>query len=197
MNVKLAFALLLLGLSLGVWTVLGRSGDPEPKTGSPSTVDGDKAHIPAPEFADVTDWVNTKPLKLADQKGKVVVVHFWTNACINCIHNYPHYRAWTEKYKDNKDLVIVGVHSPEFDAEKDVDRIKDRATKNRLLFAIAVDNEWTNWKAWGNRSWPSVYLVDKAGYVRHRWEGELGEDGYKKVTKQIDGLLAEGPEKGK
>ena len=89
------------------------------------------------------------------------------------------------------DLVIVGIHTAEFDAEKDVDRIKDRAAKNHLTFAIAVDNKGANWKAWGNRYWPCIYLVDKAGKIRYRWEGELGDDGYKKVTAQIDKLLAE------
>jgi thiol-disulfide isomerase/thioredoxin len=127
----------------------------------------------------------------------VVVIHFWTNGCINCIHNYPHYRAWQDKYKDNKNLVIVGVHTPEFDAERDSDRIKDRAVKNGLKFPIAVDNDSATWKAWGNRYWPSVYLVDKAGKVRHRWEGELGDEGYKTMTGFIDGLLAEQPASGK
>src|ERR1700683_3970077 len=94
MNVKRIAAIVLLGASLGVWAAIGRGGD------------RDKAPA-APEFTGVTEWINSKPLKLADQKGKVVVVHFWTNGCINCIHNYPHYRAWQDKYKDNKNLVIV------------------------------------------------------------------------------------------
>jgi thiol-disulfide isomerase/thioredoxin len=125
---------------------------------------------------------------MAGQKSKVVVIHFWTNGCSNCIHNYPHYRAWQDKYKDNKNLLIIGIHTPEFDAEKDVGRIKERMAKNKLTFAVAVDNEGSNWKAWGNRYWPSVYLVDKAGNIRYRWEGELGDDGYKSVTGRIDEL---------
>ena len=145
----------------------------------------------------MTDRVNTKPLKLADQKGKVVVLHFWTHGCVNCVNNYPHYRAWQEKYKDAKDLLLVGVHTPEFDAEKDVDRIKERMTKNKLAFAVAVDNDGATWKAWGNRYWPCVYLVDKAGRVRYRWEGELGDGGAKKMAGLIDALLAEQPPAGK
>src|SRR5262245_1819330 len=85
--------------------------------------------VPAPELQGVTDWVNSKPLKLADQRGKVVVLHFWTHGCINCVHNYPHYKSWAEKFKD-KDFVMVGVHTPEFDAEKDVDRIRAKAKEN-------------------------------------------------------------------
>jgi hypothetical protein len=78
-----------------------------------------------------------------------------------------------------------------------VDRIKDRALKNRLTFPIAVDNDQANWKAWGNRYWPCVYLVDKTGAIRQRWAGELGDDGFKKITTQIDELLAEQPSQGK
>lgn len=153
--------------------------------------------VPAPELTEVADWINSKPLKLADQKGKVVVVHFWTHGCINCIHNYPHYRGWSAKYKDNKDWLMVGIHTPEFDAEKDIDQIKAKAKKNDLTYAIAVDNKQANWKAWRNQYWPCVYLVDKTGNVRYRWAGELGDEGYKDFTKLIDGLLAEKPTKGK
>jgi thiol-disulfide isomerase/thioredoxin len=186
MNAKNAVAVILLGLSLGFWVGFGHGGD---RPGG--TAGGDKAPVAAPEFTGVTEWLNTKPLKLADQKGKVVVVHFWTNGCINCIHNYPHYRAWQDKYKDEKNFLIVGIHTPEFDAEENVDRIKERMTKNRLTFAVAVDNDSANWKAWGNQYWPCVYLVDKTGNVRQRWEGELGAEGYKSMTDQIDKLLAE------
>jgi len=177
MNVKPIVAVVLLAVPLGIWTAIGRGRD------------GDKAPA-APEFTGVTEWINSKPLKLADQKGKVVIVHFWTNGCINCIHNYPHYRAWQDKYRDNKNLVIVGIHTPEFDAEKNVAGLKEKAAKNGLKVAIAVDNDRATWKAWGNRYWPCVYLVDKVGNVRQRWEGELGVDGYKSMTEQIDKLLA-------
>jgi peroxiredoxin len=187
---KLAIALILLiGLTAGLWVVFSHAGGPYPDPGG-STADRDKT-VAAPEFIGVTEWINSKPLKLADQKGKVVVVHFWTNGCINCIHNYRHYRAWEDKYKNEKNFRMIGVHTPEFDAEKNLDRIKERMAKNKLTFAVAVDNEGANWKAWGNRYWPCIYLVDKTGSIRHWWEGELGDDGYKKATAQIDELLAE------
>ncbi len=197
MSAKRTIAVVLLGLTLGIRTVHSRGGDPEPNPTRAATGNEDKPYGAGPEFSGVTEWVNSKPLKLADQKGKVVVVHFWTNGCINCVHNYPHYRAWTKKYKDNTDVIIVGIHTPEIDAEKNVDRIKERAKKNDLTFAIAVDNDGANWKAWSNRYWPCSYLVDKAGNVRHRWEGELSDDEYKKITRQIEDLLAEKSPKGK
>lgn len=170
---------ILLALGLGACAATGRGDDEKPKP------------VPAPEFTGVTEWLNAKPLKMADQKGKVVVVHFWTNGCVNCVHNYPHYRAWQDKYKDAKDFLLVGVHTPEFDAEKDAARIKERMAKHKLTFAVAVDNGGANWKAWGNRYWPCVYVVDKTGHVRNYWEGELGDDGAKKFTARIDELLAE------
>jgi peroxiredoxin len=146
---------------------------------------------PAPEFAGISDWLNAKELKIADQKGKVVVVHFWTNGCYNCVNNYPHYRAWQEKYKDTKDYVMVGVHTPEFASEKDLDRLKDRIAKNKLTFAVAVDNDSKTWTAWGNEYWPCVYLVDKVGNIREKWVGELQDAGFKTMTAKIDELLKE------
>jgi peroxiredoxin len=176
MNIQRAIGIgLLLAISIGFCVLAG--GLVEPNS--------------APEFTGVTSWLNSGPLKLADLKGKVVVVHFWTNGCINCIHNYPHYRAWQNRYKDEKSFQLIGIHTPEFDAEKNVDRIKNRLAQNQLTFPVAVDNDRANWKAWGNRFWPCIYLVDRRGTVRHRWEGELGDEGYKKVTAQIDELLAE------
>ena len=190
-------AVVLLGLGFGIWAAACHSSDRESKPGLLAGASRAQLPIRAPEFAAMTSWLNSNPLKLADQNAKVVIVHFWTNGCINCIHNYPHYRAWAEKYKADHDLVIVGIHTAEFDAEKDLDRIKDQAAKNHLTFPIAVDNEGANWKAWDNRYWPCIYLVDKAGNVRYRWEGELGAEGYKKVTGQIDELLAEPSATGK
>jgi thiol-disulfide isomerase/thioredoxin len=191
MNAKGAGTIVLLvGLSL-VCVVAGFSLARRPDPGAPPAADGAAPVVAAPELTGVTAWVNSTPFKLADLKGKVVVVHFWTNGCINCVHNYPHYRAWQDRYKDEKGLQIVSVHTPEFEAEKNVDRIKERMAKNKLTFPVAVDNDGATWKAWGNRYWPSIYLVDKTGAVRSRWEGELGDDGYRKVTTQIDELLAE------
>ena len=182
MNAKLVVPALILlvaaGLSLGVARTAPPPGTPE------------VAPL-APEFTGVSQWLNTKPLKLADQKGKVVLVHFWTNGCFNCVNNYPHYRELQSRYQDAKDFLIVGVHTPEFDAEKNVDRIKERMKKNGLTFAVAVDNDTATWKAWGNRYWPCAYLVDKSGHVRQKFEGEFGEAGAKRVVTAIDALRAE------
>jgi thiol-disulfide isomerase/thioredoxin len=147
----------------------------------------------APEFARGTKWLQSKPLTLASLRGKVVVVHFWTFGCINCIHNYPAYKAWQEKYA-GKGVTIVGIHTPEFEHEADLKKVLARAKKNGLKFPIAVDNDGKNWKNWKNRYWPSIYLIDKKGRIRYRWEGELDSEttkGEKLMRKRIGELLAE------
>jgi thiol-disulfide isomerase/thioredoxin len=149
---------------------------------------------PAPEFSAGLEWLQGGPLKLADLQGRVVVVHFWTNGCLNCIHNYPVYRAWQEKY-DAKKVSIIGVHTPEFAREAAPDLIKKKAAANSLKFPIVLDPESKVWKAWGTQYWPSIYLVDKKGGVRYRWEGELHLDtpDGKQFAARIDELLDEKP----
>ena len=151
--------------------------------------------VPAPELAGISAWVNSEPIKLADAKGKVVVLHFWTHGCINCIHNYPHMKAWHEKFAA-KDVLVLGVHTPEFPAEKNLDRIKKKVKENDLKFPIAVDNGGKTWTTWDNRWWPCVYLIDKNGDVRYRWDGELNGGAAKGeaiMRKKIEELLAEKP----
>ena len=147
----------------------------------------------APEFARSTQWLQSKPLTLASLRGQVVVVHFWTFGCINCIHNYPAYKAWQQKYA-GKGVTIVGIHTPEFPGEADAKRIQAKAEENGLKFPIAVDNGGENWKNWKNRYWPSIYLIDKKGQVRYRWEGELDSattEGERLMRKRIEELLTE------
>jgi peroxiredoxin len=148
---------------------------------------------PAPEFREVTAWLNSEPLSMAKLRGKVVVVHFWTNGCYNCVNNYPHYKAWQNRYT-HKDVVIIGIHTPETPGERDIGRIKAQAAQHGLKFPIAVDNSMANWNAWENRCWPTVYVVDRHGIVRYGWEGELsykGAAGEETVRKVIDALLLE------
>jgi thiol-disulfide isomerase/thioredoxin len=154
----------------------------------------EKEPTAAPEFTGTTQWLQSKPLTVAALRGQVVVVHFWTFGCINCIHNYPVYRTWQEKY-DGKGVTIVGIHTPEFQREADVKQVQAKAEQNRLKFPIAVDSDQSNWKNWKNRYWPSIYLVDKQGQVRYHWDGELDLDKAegRQFAAHIDALLAEKP----
>lgn len=150
--------------------------------------------LKAPEFVDSKEWINAKvPVTLEQSRGKVIVVHFYAHGCINCIHNYPWYREWHEAYRD-KDFVMVGIHTPETEAERDPAGVRRKATSEKLNFPILVDGEGMNWNAWGNSMWPSVYLIDKRGYVRNFWPGELnwqGNEGEKFMRGRIEALLTE------
>ena len=128
--------------------------------------------VAAPELKGIDDWVNSNPFTLKDQKGKVVILHFWTFGCINCIHNYPAYAAWHKDFSE-KGVTVLGVHTPEFDGEKVVDKIKAKVKDNKIEYPIAIDNGRKTWQAWENQFWPAVYLIDKRGDVRFRWYGEL------------------------
>ena len=150
----------------------------------------EEARTAAPEFAPGTEWLQSAPLTIASLRGQVVIVHFWTFGCINCIHNYPAYKAWQKEY-GGKGVTIIGIHTPEFAGEADVERVRARAEQHGLKFPIAVDNNGLNWKNWNNRFWPSVYLIDKNGRVRYRWEGELDSPGERLMRQRIDELLAE------
>jgi thiol-disulfide isomerase/thioredoxin len=147
-----------------------------------------------PEFPPGAEWLQSKPIKLADLRGRVVIVHFWTFGCSNCIHNYPVYKIWQEKYPE-KDLTIVGVHTPEFAHEANGTRVETKARENGLKFPIVIDNDQAIWNRWNNRYWPSVYLIDRQGRLRYHWEGELhlAESAGRKFAGRIDELLAEKP----
>jgi peroxiredoxin len=147
----------------------------------------------APEFVAVEEWINSPPLKLADLRGKVVVIHFFAFQCSNCHNNFPWYRQWVDELA-GKDVAIIGIHTPETGAEADNNLLKAALVEHDLKFPVAVDKSKRNWEAWHNGIWPSVYLVDKQGRLRSWWYGELnwqGAGGQERMRKQIDQLLAE------
>jgi peroxiredoxin len=159
-----------------------------------------KARPPELEERSEAEWINSPRLKLSELRGQVVVLHFWTFGCINCAHNYPAYKAWQEKYA-KKRVTIIGVHTPETARERDLTSIRKSAEKNGLKYPIVVDKDGKTWAAWGNRWWPSTCLIDKQGFVRYRWDGELnwkGTKGEAVMRKKIEQLLAEdGPQTDK
>lgn len=143
------------------------------------------------------EWINSKPLKLSDLRGKVVVLHFWTFGCINCIHNQPHYKNWHKTYAE-KGVTVIGVHTPETEGERNIDSLRNSVEEKGLKYPIVLDNDKKIWDAWDNRWWPCTYLIDKHGIVRYRWDGELNwkkAKGEAIMRKKIEQLLAEpGPE---
>lgn len=153
--------------------------------------------LPAPEFAGVTEWVNSEPLQLSQLRGKVVLVHFWAFGCSNCIHDHDKYLKFHDQF-NKRGLVVVGIHTPETSAEREIENVKQKVKDAGYKHAIAIDNDSAMWKAWRNRLWPSMYLIDKNGNARFAWEGELaweGAEGPRIMAEKIEELLAEKPEK--
>jgi thiol-disulfide isomerase/thioredoxin len=153
-----------------------------------------QAAYKAPELIDTGEWINaTKPLQIEKLQGKVVVVHFYASGCINCIHNYPSYRQWQEAFKSD-DVQLIGIHTPETEGERVTKTVRQKAAAEKFTFPILIDGKSQNWNAWGNSMWPSVYVLDKRGYLRNFWPGELkwqGAEGDKFLTERIEKLIAE------
>jgi thiol-disulfide isomerase/thioredoxin len=148
-------------------------------------------HLPIegdlPSLCRANEWLNSQPLTVAGLRGKVVLIQFWTYTCINWLRTLPFARAWAEKYKD-QGLVMIGVHSPEFAFEKNVDNVRRAAKDMKVDYPIVIDSDHAIWRAFKNEYWPSLYFVDAKGQIRHH---QFGEGEYEQAEKVIQQLLAE------
>ena len=142
--------------------------------------------VSAPEIISPT-WINSQPLKMEELRGKVVMVEFWTFGCWNCRNIEPYVKQWHKKYEKDG-LVVIAVHSPEFDHEKEIDRVKDYVEDNNITYAVPIDNEFRNWRKYHNRYWPTLYVIDKQGSIQYT---RIGEGAYEQTEKTIQRLLAE------
>jgi len=138
-------------------------------------------------FAGAITWLNSQPLTPEALRGKVVLVDFWTYTCINWQRTEPYVRAWAEKYKD-QGLVVIGVHTPEFGFEKNIDNIRPALKMFRIDYPVAVDSDYAIWKAFGNQYWPAIYIADGNGRIRHH---QFGEGEYERTEAVIQQLLRE------
>jgi cytochrome c biogenesis protein CcdA/thiol-disulfide isomerase/thioredoxin len=186
-----AFALLgLFGFNIGEWVV-----SPSTNVAPPAVADATpelmaetavaQIQTPAPEIAGITQWLNSDPLTIAQLKGKVVLVDFWTYTCINCIRTLPYIESWYEKYKD-QGLVVIGVHSPEFPFEGKPDNVKVAIKKFGISYPVAMDNDYGTWNAYHNKYWPAHYLIDRNGMIV---DTHFGEGGYSETENKIRALL--------
>ena len=139
-----------------------------------------------PSLGGATAWLNSQPLTPAGLRGKVVLVQFWTYTCVNWRRTLPYVREWSEKYKD-KGLVVIGVHTPEFPFEKNVDNIRRETKAMRVDYPIAVDSDYGVWRAFNNEYWPALYLVDPQGHIRYH---HFGEGEYEQSERMIQQLLS-------
>ena len=146
----------------------------------------------APEF-DVDTWINGSKVTLSELTGKVTVVHFYAFGCGNCIRTLPYYNKWHYLFPSDV-FQIVGIHRPETQQERDIDKVKKKAAEAGIEYPVAIDNESLMWNAWANCIWPSIYLLDKNGYVRYWWYGELnwqGAESEKYLRNKIQELIDE------
>lgn len=147
----------------------------------------------APEFVAVEHWLNSPPLTMQALRGQVVLVHFYAFECHNCHANFDVYQRWHKELTD-QGVVVVGIQTPETAHERDPEAVKSAAQQRELEFPILIDIESKNWKAYGNTMWPTVYVIDKQGYIRHWWQGELrwkGTAGDQTIEAIVQHLLKE------
>jgi thiol-disulfide isomerase/thioredoxin len=140
-----------------------------------------------PSLGGATAWLNSAPLAAADLRGNVVLIDFWTYTCINWLRTLPYVRAWAEKYRDHG-VVVIGVHSPEFSFEHNLENVRRAARDMRVSYPIAIDNDYAIWSAFDNHYWPALYLVDAQGHIRYH---HFGEGQYEMSEMILQQLLAE------
>ena len=140
-----------------------------------------------PSFEGANGWLNSQPLTPSALRGKVVVVQFWTYTCINWLRTQAHFRAWGQRYRD-QGLVTIGVHTPEFKFEHDLDNVRWAVEARKIDYPVAVDNDFKVWRAFANNYWPALYFVDVEGRIRHH---RFGEGDYERSEMVIRQLLTE------
>ncbi len=145
-----------------------------------------------PSLEGATGWLNSEPLSPESLRGNVVLVDFWTYTCINWLRTLSYVRAWAQKYEDHG-LVVIGVHTPEFPFERDIDNVREAARQMGVEYPIALDSNYAVWRAFSNQYWPAVYIADAEGRIRHH---QFGEGGYEECEGVVQRLLGEAGREG-
>jgi thiol-disulfide isomerase/thioredoxin len=138
-----------------------------------------------PSLGGATGWLNSEPLGPAELRGRVVLVNFWTLTCINWLRQEPYVRAWSQAYRDDG-LVVIGVHTPEFSFEHNIDGVRQATVERAIDYPVAVDNDYELWSAFANHYWPALYFVDRDGVIRDQ---HFGEGRYEESERVIQALL--------
>ena len=143
----------------------------------------ERVHMPS--LGGATEWLNSEPLGPAELRGHVVLVNFWTLTCINWLRQEPYVRAWSQAYRDDG-LIVIGVHTPEFSFEHEIDRVRQATEERAIDYPVAVDNDYEIWSAFDNHYWPALYFVDADGIIR---DHHFGEGRYEQSERVIQRLL--------
>jgi thiol-disulfide isomerase/thioredoxin len=147
-----------------------------------------RVHIPSLDGA--TEWLNSEPLGPADLRGHVVLVNFWTLTCINWLRQEPYVRAWSQAYRRDG-LVVIGVHTPEFSFEHEIDRVRQASKERGIDYPVAVDNDYEVWSAFDNRYWPALYFIDDEGIIRDQHFGEGRYEQFERIIQRLLGVERE------
>ena len=148
----------------------------------------DRVHIPS--LGGATEWLNSEPLDPAGLRGKVVLANFWTWTCINWLRQEPYVRAWSRAYRDDG-LIVIGVHTPEFSFEHDIDGVRRAVEVREIDYPVAVDNDYSVWSAFANHYWPALYFVDREGVIRDQHFGEGRYEESERVIQELLGIERE------
>jgi thiol-disulfide isomerase/thioredoxin len=140
-----------------------------------------------PDFQGISEWLNSSPLTVTSLKGSVVLVQFWTFACINCQRTLPYVVQWHRQY-GAQGLKVIGIHTPEFAYEREVNNVKRAVQQRQITYPVAIDNDYKTWNAYGNNYWPHLYLADRQGVRRY---DHIGEGSYDETEQTIRKLLGE------
>lgn len=141
--------------------------------------------VRAPEFAGISHWFNSKPLRFDEILGKPALIDFWAFSCVNCLRTLPYIKRWHKSYSP-KGLKVIGVHTPEFEFEKLPENVEASIKRLKIVYPVAMDNNFETWNAFANRCWPALYLIDQEGYIIHQ---HFGEGDYEETEKIIRKLL--------
>jgi thiol-disulfide isomerase/thioredoxin len=177
-----------LGLStvgLGSAAIATSSRTQPSQTLSSSLITAAAERSQLPEFQGISQWLNSPALTVKELKGKVVLVQFWTFACINCLRTLPYLTRWHQTYA-TKGLQIVGVHTPEFAFERDPNNVKRALKQHGITYPVPIDNEFKTWRAYQNQYWPHLFLADRQGFIRY---DHIGEGAYARTEQLIQQLL--------
>ncbi len=183
---------IIIAIAVGATSVILSTYDSEVETNTITEDSGGKINKSnfkmAPNLVGIAHYLNTTPEELSEQiKDKVVLYDIWTYSCINCVRTLPYITAWNEKYSD-EGLIVIGIHSPEFEFEKDPKNVQMAIDKHGISYPVVMDNDMETWKAFENRYWPRKYIADHEGYIRY---DHIGEGAYQETEKIIQKLLEE------
>jgi thiol-disulfide isomerase/thioredoxin len=181
------FGLGMVGTGVAATLLSVNAGESSLSSSTPSAASTPSAVQPKlPEFQGISQWLNSQPLTVSALKGSVVLIQFWTFACINCQRTLPYITQWHRQYAA-QGLKVIGVHTPEFAFEREIGNVEAALVEHQITYPVPIDGEFATWKAYENRFWPHLFLADREGVIQY---DHIGEGAYDETEQFIRQLLA-------